>query len=337
MSEYDDEQLGQIMREGLTARADRIDGRLGALTPPRSSRRGRWLTVAAAAVLATGGTLTWQALSGGDGSPGPFAADGPVPADWRAESYGGVEVFVPPTWIEGFGPMAAPDGTGEALWCMDGSQGDYVGRPVFGSDVCEGFNPTETRGEPVADSVWFGAPLPEGTVELGGNYTRVTREVAGVTVTVQTEDPALGQQILATAEAVDVDANGCRTHLDGPPSAQASTGAAILPVCLYDVAPDLDATLIWSGVVSDAAAYTQAVDAARGGDELAACKRSPEGQWVSVGPDVIDFSCQKILSAGGDAHLTRATAEPWASDGTRAYVGGPISGDWSGLFRGMLG
>ena len=85
MSEYDDEQLGQIMREGLAARADRIDGRLGALSPQRSSRRGRWLAVAAAAVLATGATITWQALSGGDASPGPFAAEGPVPGDWRAE------------------------------------------------------------------------------------------------------------------------------------------------------------------------------------------------------------------------------------------------------------
>jgi hypothetical protein len=158
-----------------------------------------------------------------------------------------------------------------------------------------------------------------------------------VTITVSTRDPALGEQILATAEAVDVDANGCRTHIDGPPAAEVSSGAATLPVCLYDVAPDLDTTLVWSGVVSDASAYTRAVDAARGGDELATCKRSAEGEWVTVGPDVVDFSCRKILSADGDAHLTRATVEPWASDGTRAYVGGPIDGNWSGLFRGMLG
>ena len=40
---------------------------------------------------------------------------------------------------------------------------------------------------------------------------------------------------------------------------------------------------------------------------------------------------------GDHAELTRATVEPWASDGTRAYVSGPVSGDWSGLFRWMLG
>ena len=340
MSEYDDEQLGQIMREGLAARADRIDGRLGALTPPRSSRRGRWLAVAAAVVLATVGTLTWQALSGGDGSPGPFAADGPVPADWRAESYGGVQVFVPPDWAEGYGPMPALDGSTEPLWCTDGAQVAIVGRPVFGSDVCEGFDPDNTAGEPVADSMWFGAPVAEGTVELGGGYTRVTRDVAGVTITVATKDPALGAQILATAEAVDVDGNGCFTHLDGPPSPIVSSAEATLPVCLYDVAADLTTTLIWSSRVSDpgaVAAYYEQVAAARGGDELAACKRSPEGQWVTVGGDVVDFACGKIISDEGDAHLTRATVEPWASDGTRAYVTGPFEGNWGGLFHGMMG
>ena len=248
-----------------------------------------------------------------------------------------MQVFVPPTWIEGYGPILGANGITDALWCADGAQGPTVGRPVYGSDVCEGFDPDDTAGEPVADSVWFGAPVPEGVVGLGGGYTRTTRVVAGVAVTVETRNPELGQQILATAEAVDVDANGCRTHLDGPPAAEVATGGATLPVCLYDVAADLSTTLIWSGVVSDPTAYTQAVDAARRGDELAACKRSPEGQWVTVGPDVVDFSCQKILSAAGDAHLTRATVEPWASDGTRAYVVGPIDGNWSGLFRGMLG
>ena len=335
MSEYDDEQLGQIMREGLTARADRIDGRLGALSPQRSSRRGRWLAVAAAAVLATGGTITWQALSGSDGSPGPFAADGPVPGNWRAESYGGVQVFVPPSWIEGYGPMSDSSLGGAPLWCSDGAQGAYVGRPVFGSDMCIGFD-NEAQPTPTYDSVWFDAPFTPGTRHVG-DFTQVTAEVGGLPVTVTTQDPALGAQILGSLEAVDVDANGCRTHLAGPPSAEVATGATALPVCLYDVAPDLDTTLIWSGRVSDPAAYTKAVEAARGGDELAACKRSAEGQWVSVGPDVVDFSCQKILSADGDSHLIRATVEPWASDGTRAYVTGPIDGNWGGLFHGMMG
>jgi len=44
-----------------------------------------------------------------------------------------------------------------------------------------------------------------------------------------------------------------------------------------------------------------------------------------------------MLSTAGDAPLTRATVVPWASDGTRAYVSGPVSGDWWGLFRGALG
>jgi hypothetical protein len=231
--------------------------------------------------------------------------------------------------------MSDPSVGGGPLWCSDSAQGAYVGRPVFGSDMCIGFD-GEHQAAPTVDSVWFGAPVPEGTRRLG-DFTQITRAVGDSSVTVTTHDPALGAQIIGSLEAVDVDANGCRTHIDGPPSAEVATGETKLPVCLYEVAPDLSTRLIWSGVVSDPAAYTQAVDAARGGGELAASKRSAEGEWVSVGPDVVDFSCQKILSADGDSHLTRATVEPWASDGTRAYVGGPIDGNWSGLFRGMLG
>ena len=93
--------------------------------------------------------------------------------------------------------------------------------------------------------------------------------------------------------------------------------------------------------------YIDAVDQARGGDSggLAGCRRTPEGQWVALGVagadetrwDVVDFACQKILSTDGDAPLTRGDVEPWTSDGVRAYVSGPSSGDWWGLFRGMLG
>jgi len=340
MSRYDDEQLGEIMREGLHAHADRVDGRLGPLPPRSASRRGRWLAVAAAAVLATGGTLTWRALRSDDGVAPIATAPQEPPPDWRAESYGGVQVVVPPSWIVAYGPMSHEyqDYLEDASWCADGSTQAYVGRPVSGSDICTGFD-AENQDQPTVDSVWFGAPVPAGTRSLGA-FTQVTREVGDSTVTVTTRDPALGEQILATASAVDVDANGCATHITGPPAATAATGAAILPVCVYRVYSDLSATLIWSSQVSDpgaVAAYHDAVAVARGGDELAACKRSPDGEWVTVGSDVVDFACGKILSADGDAHLTRDSVQFWASDGTRAYIGGPASGDWSGLFLGMLG
>ena len=338
MTNYDDEQLGQIMREGLIAHADRIDGPLGRLAPVASrppSRRGRWLAVAAAAVVATGGTLTWQALRSDDGVV-PVASGSDVPIDWRAESYGGVQVMVPPSWVEAFGPMSDSLPGGEPLWCADGSSQPYVGRPVYGSDVCMGFD-NEHQPTPTVDSVWFDAPFTSGTRQVG-DFTQVTVEVGGLPVTVTTHDPDLAAQVIGSVAAVDVDANGCRTHIDGPPSPVLQSSSVSFPICLYDVGSDTT-KLIWSDNPGEAGwfAYADAVEAARGGDELAACKRAPEGQWVTVGPDVVDFACGKILSADGDAHLTRATVEPWASDGTRSYVVGPVGGDWSGLFRGMLG
>lgn len=352
---YDDTTLERLMREGLHARADQLD-----LSVPEVGRGRRpspwgrptvWLAGAAAAAVAIGTPFAWQALTN-DSTPAPPVLTAPqVPSDWRAESYGGIQVKVPPTWALGAGPMAEDFPDQSAVWCADLPAGPYVGRPVFASDVCMGFDP-DRQDPPRDDSVWFDAPVPVG-VRTVGDHTQVTRELGGVTVTVTTRDPALGEQILASAEALDVDANGCQTHLEGLPFADTTAAAASVPlaVCLYDVAPDLSTTLIWSGNAGAdaAAAYADAVTAARGtGDEVAACKRAPEGEWVALGMasgdglrwDVVDFACGKIISPGGDVRLSRATVEPWASDGTRAYVVGPhgVDGaDWSGLFRGMLG
>lgn len=354
MSRYDDEQLGEIMREGLHAHADRLEAAIPVVG--RSRRRPRatvWLgAAAAAAVVAVGVPLVVGQLNDSGNSP---VADAPVvPDDWAFQSYGGVQVRVPPSWALGSGPQPEEfrDHDASGIWCADYYASiPYVGRPTYGSDMCIGFDPDQQE-PPAADSVWFGAPVPDGTRQIG-DYTQVTRSLGGTSVTVTTQDPVLGQQILSTAEAVDVDAHGCQTRLDEPPSPQVpavadSSGPATLSVCLYDVAPDLKGTLVWSDLVDvDSAAYSQALAADRGGDELALCKRAPEGEWVALGWDavdssgarwdVVDFACGKILSADGDAHLTRQTVEFWASDGTRAYIGGPGSGDWSGLFRGMLG
>lgn len=354
MSRYDDEQLGEIMREGLHAHADRLE----AATPVvgRSRRRPRaavWLgAAAAAAVVAVGVPLVVDAMNDSDVPPVASAPD--VPDDWTFESYGGVQVRVPPSWAPGFGPMeeGVRDAGPSGVWCFDNfASTPYVGRPTYGSDVCH-FFPADRPDPPAFDSLWFGAPVPNGTRQIG-DYTQVTTTVAGLSVTATTRNPALGEQILSTAEAVDIDAHGCQTQLDEPPSPQVPAVADTaevtpLSVCLYDVGTDLKGTLIWSDLVEvDTSAYSQALAAARGGDELALCKRAPEGEWVALGWDtvdssgarwdVVDFACGKIMTADGAAHLTRETVDFWASDGTRAYIAGPGSGDWSGLFRGMLG
>lgn len=353
---YDDTALERLMREGLQARADRLD-----LAVPEVSRGRRpapwgrptvWLTAAAAAAVAIGTPFAWQALNDPPAQT-PITSAGEVPDSWRAESYGGVQVMVPPEWVQGSNPMPdeGPAGRPDSgSWCGGPMPSAYVGRPVMLSDACFALA-TVRMMPPSVDSVWFGAPnVSPGVNDFGNGFVQETVEVGGVTVAVTTDDPALRAEILSTAEAVDVDANGCRTQIDGPPWAETTDPPASAPlsVCVYDVDPDLTTTLIWSGSAdaAAAAAYFDAVEAARGtGDDVAACKRAAEGEWVAIGTDgpegvawdAVDFACQKVMTAGGDVALSRAIVEPWASDGTRAYVAGPFDGDWSGLFRGMLG
>jgi len=357
MSRLSEQELEEIMRSGLQARADRLEagvpdvGRLR-----RRPRRAVWLaSAAAAAVVTVGVPVVVGALNDDSRDSGPQVADVPaIPDSWVFESYAGVQLRVPPSWQAGYGPMPDDfgDRQGSGVWCADYEAGEpYVGLPVYGSDMCTGFEPDQQS--PTADSVWFGAPLSEGNRQVG-NYTQVTRDVGATSVTVTTRNPVLGQQILSTAEAVDVDANGCRTGIEGPPSpegAAAVTEPSSLAVCFYMVEQDLSTTLIWSGLVTDPAAvdsFVTALDLARAdaGDEIAACKRAPDGEWISLGLtgsggtrwDVVDLACQKVLSPSGDALLTRADVEPWSLDGVRAYVAGPVDGQrFQGLFRGFLG
>ena len=357
MSRFSEQELEEIMRTGLQARADRLEagvpdvGRL-----QRRPRRAVWLaSAAAAAVVAVGVPVVVGALNDNSRDSGPQVADVPaIPDSWVFESYGGVQVRVPTSWQAGYGPMPDDfgDRQGSGLWCADTMPDEpYVGRPVYGSDLCMGFEPGQQS--PTAESVWFGAPLPDGSRSVG-DYTQVTRGVGSTTLTVTTHDPVLGAQILSTAEAVDVDANGCRTGIEGPPppeGAAAVTEPSSLAVCFYLVEQDLSTTLVWSGSVTDPAAvdsYVTALEQARAdaGDEVAACRRAPDGEWISLGLtgsrgtrwDVVDFACQKVLSPAGDALLTRSDVEPWSLDGVRAYVGGPYDGQgFQGLFRGMLG
>jgi len=357
MSRLSEQELEEIMRSGLQARADRLEagvpdvGRLR-----RRPRRAVWLaSAAAAAAVAVGVPVVVGTLNDNGHGNGLQVADVPaIPDAWRFESYGGVQVRVPPSWQPGYGPMPEDyaDYEGSGVWCADYEAGKpYVGRPVYGSDICMGFEPDQQS--PTADSVWFGAPVPVGTREVG-DYTQVTRGVGSTTVTVTTHDPVLGAQILSTAEAIAVDANGCRTGIEGPPSPEgpaAVTEPSSLAACFYMVEQDLSTTLIWSGLVTDPTAvngYVTALEQARAnaGDEIAACKRAPDGEWISLGLsgsggtrwDVVDFACQKVLSPAGDALLTRADVEPWSLDGVRAYVAGPVDGQqFQGLFRGFLG
>lgn len=128
----------------------RFSGSATAAAVPPSSPRWRWVLPAAAAVAAlavpgailVGNTLrnndsgvanppasaSRTAPTGGDSSTSESpttaaTANGRpagIPADWRAESYAGVQVWVPPTWGWGGAPYAPDWNAGEVVDCSGG-------------------------------------------------------------------------------------------------------------------------------------------------------------------------------------------------------------------------
>jgi hypothetical protein len=85
----------------------------------------------------------------------------------------------------------------------------WVGRPIMLSDVCLG----EPYPTPEAPYVWLGADVEPGVVELGDGYVQETVETFGTTLTVATDDPALRQQIIDSAQPTV----GCPSRIETAP------------------------------------------------------------------------------------------------------------------------
>jgi hypothetical protein len=372
MTEYDDDTLEQIMREGLEFRAGSAATTL-ADPPGRDPHavrrgRGRWVAAAAAAAVVVAGGVTYVAVHGSNPDDGQIAVDpGQVPSNWRYESFDGVQVRVPPEWGWGGAPMGSGDQVttcgspvAAALPNIDGVQSldhaAFVGRPVMMSDACQ-------AGEgalawPTVSAVWFDSPLPIGT-DRSGDQVATTIEVGSQAVTVFAGNDTLRAEILSTAETVAVDGNGCpaspvATPAPGPADHSSPTG---LSVCVYD-----QGRLLWSAAkdAQAAGAYATAFSQATAlFDYAKACQLKPSEQWVAIGVDyagaptrwdIADFGCQVLVGsyvtgAGQpsqyEAPLVPSTVSPWAGGGVKAYVVGPgvTSADdpLASFFRGVLG
>jgi hypothetical protein len=371
MPEYDDETLELIMREGLESRAASAATQL--IDPPgprggvvRRPRR-RLVALAAAAAVAVTGGVSFAALH--SGGPGQVAVDpGQVPADWRYESYQGVQVRVPPTWGWGGEPTGSGDQLiqcGDPVAVVPETDGaatqdgmPYVGRPVMMSDACQG-GLAGSALWPQASAVWLGSPLPAGTDTAADGRVATTVAVGGQHVTVFSTDAGLRAQILSTAEAATVDGNGCpsdpiRVPAPGPVDDRAP---ASMSVCVYD-----EGRLLWSSRhdAQQAADYVDAFERASATyDPSSLCSSEPAGQWVAIGVDygvagtrwdIANFECPALVGtytygsrgkqSPTQAPLTPLTVSPWAGGGVKAYVAGPVdphSADLSPYFRGMLG
>lgn len=379
MTEYDERTLEQVFRDGLAARAEEAPEALGSPWAPGRAhtqrRRTAWLAAAAAVVVAVAGAAVVRDRLGAepDRLPpggGPIVVDAiEVPADWRVESYGGVQVRVPPEWGWGGAPFTSDySGRSETMGCgvtamlMPGSRAyerapegaPYVGRPVFMTDMCDGSAPAE-RMDPSRASVWLGAPLTPGRIDFGDGWVRETVDVGGVMVTVTSDDEDLRATVLASATRIAVDANECPTA--APPEVAAGpadlAGIRGMSVCAYsELERGAAPVLLWSDRVGAprAASYVDATRAARQGLD---CDVSHGWELVMLGIDTasgtrwdaVKVSCGRVVLAGegGSAvslPLTRGLVEPWASEWVKAYLAGPVEGgddDLAELFRGMMG
>lgn len=381
--QYDDERLGRIMRAGLHERAAGVGDRLS--QPARAGHRSRapWLLGVAAtavAVAVVGVPLTLQAVD--DQGPrdhrGAAATDPALPPgapdDWRVESYGGIQVRVPPTWGWGGAPFEESWTGGDVIGCgsttafvVPGSD-DYefvdqdtpfVGRPAMMTDACEGYDLRFTF--PQVDAVWLDSPIGVGVRDLRGGQVAETVEVGDLRATVFSRDDELRRRILGTAEAVAVDGNGCPNRPGMMPRAdRGSLVPESMSACLYDTEGGTT-TLVWSGIRSarQASDYVAAYDARSAAyDPLRVCGAPASGQWIALGIhgtdggtrwDVVSFECGQVVaayrSAAGEvapaaAPLAEDTVRPWAGGGVRAYAWGPTrgaGGKMDDFFRGILG
>jgi hypothetical protein len=339
--QYDEDRLARIMRAGLHANADQAGDRLSRPVTSGHPPRTPWLlAVAAAVAVAVGVPLTFQALDGGGGGGGGDRRDQvvtdpavppAVPDDWRVESYGGIQVRVPPMWGWGGAWFHAPWEGDRVMDCgavphvVPGDPDDesapedspYVGRPLMMSDVCSivGLPNAPERPAPQADSVWIGAAVEPGTEDLGNGYVRETVRVreptqfGDGTVSVTSDDPALRRQILATAVAVGVDAHGCRsdaTWQEFPAGRIGDLEATSLSVCLYETYQG-ETTLIWSDRRSadDARQYVDQVEATSDTyDPMRFCTDQPDGQWLAVGAVAADGeTAWTAVTMGGCAQI----------------------------------
>ncbi|MCA0178631.1 MAG: hypothetical protein LCH77_03330 [Actinobacteria bacterium] len=394
-----DNDLETMIRAGLRRHAADAPTDLGAPLPSsgevtadsdlptHAHSRLRWLAPAAAAAVAIavpGGILVRNLLSDGSAtvaSPStstlaqqnptrdPAARPAGIPADWRSESYAGVQVWVPPTWGWGGAPARFDWNGGESIDCASwraytrpGSSAyeqmsadlPYVGRPVMMTDACAGAG----GGHPSVDAVIFGAVAIEpGTETYSDGMVRETRNVGSVGVTVFSKDAALRAQILDSASEVSVDANGCPTVAPdvGKHSTWSATGEATgMSVCAYDQSD----RLLFSTTSSPAAAATYAAATTKGeplgeGRTAAPAKEydrvfirvtlaSGQGRFDHFSPSDGQYVVRDAAGRLVTVAATEANVAPWAKNNgaVKAYVAGGSWSDsapWQRWFRGILG
>jgi hypothetical protein len=351
MDAPDDDRLEQALRAGLESRADEAEVDRGLVARAAADARGRRTTRrravlgAAAAVVAVVGVTA--VVTGGDDVPSgigtleqdlpltttPPSAVGPV----RTEYWKGVQVEVPASW-----------GYGNPALCGDVPRGEpYVGRPIGITDACISPDPDAT---PTAPYVWFDVDGVEpGTAELGGGWTRVTVELAGVRVSVAGRggpDPRIMESIRRQSLCPEVLAQVPMPRLDWTREGGGTFESAYL--CAYRNNSD-EPFLAYAAPV-DQPTWDLTSQAVESAPAVERCTAMPTEVVVVTGVFfdpwgarplhrdlVYDIGCGRVLEQGPgfpdgvNAHRITEPTLPWAGPEFRRLLVGPGVGPFIGM------
>ncbi|QIK65449.1 hypothetical protein G7072_03025 [Nocardioides sp. HDW12B] len=312
------------------------------------------------------GSETPESSGGSDGSSTAPSAEPASTQGWRTEVWHDLQLEVPAGWTVGYAPVAQG---GDVLECgvgpfgSDGPDGPdtttpYVGRPGYGSDVCDGTGDVEA---PEQDFVWFGSPLERGETEDDGRSV-TTVEVDNETVTVGAA-PDVAAAILESLTEVGEDANGCPAQ-PKPETRYPVEGFGDVrgvSVCVYadDEAGALSRTWTESLGARQADQLVRGVALGRRAD----CDPAPAGRseqrvllratfdddfgskplvrdyLVELGEcsAVLDLS-EGVIGTPRPVALSERILDAWDSNGVRAYVvGGSVPRDLASYFKPIMG
>jgi hypothetical protein len=302
------------------------------------NRRGVAVAVAAVIVAPIVYVAAQNPIDNSRGTNGPAVSG--VPSDWRVESYGDVELRVPPSWgwggvptmdhdnllFCGTGAFAVPSGKPDP----DGVDGvPYVGRAGFGmTDLCQ----LERDVTATSPFVWFGSPLEPGASTVTGIPVETVEVEGGLRVSVGDSDDAERAQILSTVEQIrGQDGNGCQPQRPESPVVGLPDVESVsaMKLCVYHADGEASDELL---------SFSTRVEGSRAEQIYAAIRDTPtSGGDCIFRKGAYDVVTMAFRTDAGPVHVTASLAPgctgydsrrpltpenvgPWATGGVALYI-----------------
>jgi hypothetical protein len=354
-----DDAVECAFRDALAEHAEDLADSADRATPANAGaarrRRRRTLPAVAAATLLVAG-LAGAAISYSGGGPETVKPEsGAHPQGWRAESYNGIQLWVPSSWGWGevprqtthamancgYGAYSPTSMITDLRFALeDGASAPYVGRPVGPGIACA------RRSTVTASHVWFDSPLP-----IGSGPAQTTFGVTGLApfnVTVADANRTERSTILASVERVVTDASGCPQDAAGIRAIQSDARPEPSPrfvrtmsMCLF-AGPVGHGVLYYSTRVDGTAARqaTANIERAPDPDVAPICLVTPAPSQIVLIARTAEMRSLFVVNrgvcpeepvgyvTGSDFHvLTERSLRLWAIDGLSLYATGGAGGE----------